>query len=157
MSIIYVQAISISECDSLTYMSTLSERLEQAMKEANVSQSELATYVGIKQPSVNAWISGKTKKIEGMNLIRASECLGISPEWLATGRGAVRAAEARTIYAIDKVSEPADIDDFLNLLTEKLAGEDEATRAIIGDMLKKYIMDESPNPRVANAIKDFLK
>lgn len=72
-------------------MSTLQERLRQIMAgPPKISQAALARACGIKPPSVNDWISGKTKTIEGQNLLLAAEFLGVVPKWLATGRGPVR-------------------------------------------------------------------
>ncbi|UXA38085.1 XRE family transcriptional regulator [Pseudomonas juntendi] len=72
-------------------MSTLQERLRQAMDgPPRVSQAALARACGIKPPSVNDWLSGKTKTIEGRNLLLAAEFLGVAPKWLATGRGPIR-------------------------------------------------------------------
>lgn len=72
-------------------MSTLQERLRQIMAgPPKISQAALARACGIKPPSVNDWLSGKTKTIEGQNLLLAAEFLGVAPKWLATGRGPVR-------------------------------------------------------------------
>ncbi|BBT40911.1 LexA family protein [Pseudomonas putida] len=74
-------------------MSTLQERLRQIMAgPPKISQAALARACGIKPPSVNDWISGKTKTIEGQNLLLAAEFLGVLPKWLATGRGPIRKA-----------------------------------------------------------------
>lgn len=72
-------------------MSTLQERLRQIMSgPPKISQAALARACGIKPPSVNDWISGKTKTIEGQNLLHAAEFLKVTPMWLATGRGPMR-------------------------------------------------------------------
>ncbi|AVH36992.1 phage repressor protein [Pseudomonas monteilii] len=76
-------------------MSTLQERLRQIMAgPPKVSQAALARACGITPPSVNDWISGKTKTIEGQNLLLAAEFLGVAPKWLATGRGPIRKASS---------------------------------------------------------------
>ncbi|MEX5363460.1 S24 family peptidase [Pseudomonas guariconensis] len=72
-------------------MSTLQERLRQVMAgPPKITQASLARACGITAPSVNDWLSGKTKTIEGQNLLLAAEHLGVSPKWLATGRGAMK-------------------------------------------------------------------
>ncbi|MFK3922123.1 S24 family peptidase [Pseudomonas fulva] len=76
-------------------MSTLQERMRLVMAgPPKISQAALARACGIKPPSVNDWISGKTKTIEGQNLLRAAEFLKVTPLWLATGRGAMRKTES---------------------------------------------------------------
>lgn len=54
------------------------------------TQAALARPCGVRAPSVNDWISGKTKKIEGENLVNAAAFLGVSASWLATGKGPMR-------------------------------------------------------------------
>jgi len=70
---------------------TLAERLAQAMKGPPVVKAvDLARACDVKAPSVSDWLNGKTKKLAGMNLIRAAARLNVNPEWLGTGRGPMR-------------------------------------------------------------------
>ncbi|UBZ00229.1 helix-turn-helix domain-containing protein [Pseudomonas cannabina pv. alisalensis] len=55
-----------------------------------VSQAALARACGVTAPSVNDWVSGKTKTIEGQNLLLAADFLQVAPLWLATGKGRMR-------------------------------------------------------------------
>lgn len=72
-------------------MRTLQERLKLAMAgPPKVTQAALARACGVRAPSVNDWISGKTKTIEGQNLLIAADYLKVMPMWLATGKGAMR-------------------------------------------------------------------
>jgi len=72
-------------------MRNLQERLRAAMAgPPKITQAALARACGIRPPSVNDWLSGKTKAIEGENLLRAAEILKVSPMWLATGKGSMR-------------------------------------------------------------------
>jgi phage repressor protein C with HTH and peptisase S24 domain len=72
-------------------MTTLQERLKLAMAgPPKVSQASLARACGIRAPSVNDWLSGKTKTIEGQNLLLAADFLKVQPMWLATGKGSMR-------------------------------------------------------------------
>lgn len=72
-------------------MRTLQERLKHAMTgPPKISQAALARACHIKPPSVNDWLSGKTKTIEGENLLLAADFLKVMPMWLATGKGAMR-------------------------------------------------------------------
>lgn len=75
-------------------MSALQERLKLAMAgPPKVSQAALARACGIRAPSVNDWLSGKTKTIEGRNLLLAANFLKVLPMWLATGKGQMRKVE----------------------------------------------------------------
>lgn len=67
----------------------LKDRLRMAMEgPPRVKQAALARACKVKPPSVNDWLSGKTKEIGGGNLLRASEFLNVNAVWLSTGRGA---------------------------------------------------------------------
>lgn len=69
-------------------MQTLSERLKFLFENnPKFTQAALARACGIKQPSISDWFSGRTKRITGQNLLKAAEYLGVTPEWLASGKG----------------------------------------------------------------------
>lgn len=69
---------------------TLKDRIQLAMKEADVKPVDLARACGVRPPSVSDWINGKTKTLAGTNLIRAAALLNVNAEWLGTGRGPMR-------------------------------------------------------------------
>src|SRR5881392_4028666 len=74
-------------------MTDLADRLRMAMAgPPEVKPSELARACGIRQPSINDWLNGRTKKLEGANLLAAAECLKVNPWWLAAGTGPMRSA-----------------------------------------------------------------
>lgn len=69
---------------------TLAQRLKYAMDilpSKKIKGVELARAVGVKPPSVSDWISGKSKTMEGENLLKAANFLGVNPIWLASGIG----------------------------------------------------------------------
>ena len=68
-------------------MKTLGERIEERLKDLEISQKELAYRCGLKPPSISDWISGKTKSLKGTSLIRAANALAVSPLWLSNGPG----------------------------------------------------------------------
>ncbi|ENV53925.1 transcriptional regulator [Acinetobacter baylyi] len=71
-------------------MKTLAERLKYAMEilpPKKIKGVELARVVGVKPPSVSDWLSGKSRSMEGENLLRAAKFLDVNPVWLATGTG----------------------------------------------------------------------
>ncbi|MEB6670616.1 S24 family peptidase [Acinetobacter pittii] len=71
-------------------MNTLAERLRYAMEvlpTKKIKGVDLAKAVGVKPPSVSDWLSGKSKKMEGENLLKAAKFLKVSATWLATGVG----------------------------------------------------------------------
>lgn len=67
---------------------TFSERLSLAMSEAGYTQGALAEAVGMAQPSVWKLVSGGAKG--SRKSVEISKVLGVRPEWLSTGEGAMR-------------------------------------------------------------------
>ncbi len=59
------------------------------MRTAGLTQVELARACGVKPPSVNGWLSGKSKFLRGENLLKAARALRVSQDWLATGKGSM--------------------------------------------------------------------
>lgn len=68
---------------------TLADRLAHALVDGK-TKAGLAKACGIKPPSVSDWFSGKTKTLEGSNLLRAAAYLDVPPLWLAEGKGPMR-------------------------------------------------------------------
>ncbi len=66
---------------------TLAERLLDALKKKNMSQSQLARMVGLTSPAVNGLTTGRNKSIDGENLLMMAAALGVNPLWLIAGRG----------------------------------------------------------------------
>ena len=64
----------------------MENRIKKARLEKGWSQAELARRMFITQSSVAEWESGR-KAPHTKNLARLAMLLGISVEWLATGRG----------------------------------------------------------------------
>lgn len=68
-------------------MNTLADRLKAAMADAGVRQLDLARATGVSAPSVNNWLSGKTRTLKGVSLVKAASVLGVNDLWLAEGSG----------------------------------------------------------------------
>lgn len=81
----------------------LAERLKTVMDMRGVNQTQLAHACGVRPPSVNGWLSGKSKFLKGENLLAAAEFLRVNPWWLATGKGKMNAS-----YHLDLTQNGAD-------------------------------------------------
>jgi hypothetical protein len=76
-------------------MTTLQQRMAAALahrkslaKNPNdITQAALALAADVKPPSVNDWFSGETKSLKATTATLAAKYLGVSSDWLATGRG----------------------------------------------------------------------
>lgn len=67
-------------------MTEWGSRIKLAVRRPGYTQAGLAKACKIAPPSVSDWITGETKMIEGMNLVRAAAYLETSAEWIMTGR-----------------------------------------------------------------------
>ncbi len=79
-------------------MKNLAERLKYAtevLPSKRIKGVDLARAVGVKPPSVSDWLSGKTKTMEGENLLKVSKFLGVNPNWLACGNGSPRNSDEK--------------------------------------------------------------
>lgn len=70
----------------------LAERLKGALSEKSVTQVALAKAVGVSQPTVNDWLTGKTKTIRGDTMMKVAHFLGVNAKWLASGVGSAKAS-----------------------------------------------------------------
>ncbi len=64
---------------------TIGDRIRLRYKELGITQTELADAAGIKQPSIHALLSGKSK--ESKKITQIAKVLKTTPEWLLTGIG----------------------------------------------------------------------
>jgi phage repressor protein C with HTH and peptisase S24 domain len=92
---------------SLLSMKTLAERLRAALKDTGINQSELGRRVGVTRGAVSFWLTGQTTALEGENLVKVATALGISPVWLATGRGKMKPNGGHELSLEDNPNYPA--------------------------------------------------
>ena len=72
------------------HMSTLAERVREALTESGLTIAELARRTGVKHATVSFWLSGKTKTMSASNANAAAQALGVSVRWLVDGFGEKR-------------------------------------------------------------------
>jgi phage repressor protein C with HTH and peptisase S24 domain len=82
---------------NLLNMKTLAERLKIALAQAGIKQIELARRVGVTRGAVSLWFKGTTTSLEGENLLKTAQILGVSPNWLSSGRGRMISTSAAEI------------------------------------------------------------
>lgn len=102
-------------------MKTLSERLRHALAmRPEMSQQDLARAAGISQPTVNRLINGQVKG--SSSLVQLAGALGVSSDWLATGRGDMHGGtQSAPRYDVSKqipvYDEQGDTGDVITWLT----------------------------------------
>ena len=138
-------------------MSTLSERINKAMLDVGISQSDLATACKIKSPSVNDWLSGKTKSLKASTATRAAAALGVSVEWLSEGRGKMHQGDTQNFTQAPDVRDyvPLTVSGLLEDLRGKISEQPEPVRAAIANLVTGYVM--SPTPEEGKAVADMIE
>lgn len=66
---------------------TLAERLRTALERSGLGQSDLARRAGTTQPTINKLLTGKS--LTSKKLVPIANVLGVSAEWLVTGKGEI--------------------------------------------------------------------
>lgn len=79
-------------------LTTVGLRLRYARKELRkLTQPQLASAAGIKQPSLSEIETGETKEISGPVLVALCRALRIRPEWLLSGAGPIEDAHSMSL------------------------------------------------------------
>jgi transcriptional regulator with XRE-family HTH domain len=125
---------------------TLQDRLREARKRAGLSQSAVASAVGIAQGTYSDLerIKGSGSK----HIVAIARVLGVTPDWLLTGTGeeesaasASRAAQREEVYAIVESMSDADLKTFLAAALQILPASDRLE--ILADALRDLRDDVS--------------
>lgn len=129
---------------------TLSERIREAMREAGVSQVALAKACGVKPPSVNGWLSGKSKFLRGENLLKAASALKVSEEWLAEGRGPMKKQESKVSSMVlpnKRVRSNWLSDDEYEIISRYRGGTVEGRQSLrnLAEIIPQAIFDDLTN------------
>lgn len=87
------------------------KRLKQARLAKNLNKTTFAKAVGVSNPTVTDWEksvdSGGIKEINGLNLMRACDVLGITPQWLLSNTGPMRTdSQELSIAATTTIPNP---------------------------------------------------
>jgi len=105
-------------------MDTISKRLRAAMKQAELSASELAGKTGVSRAAVSQWLNGDIAKLKAENIFTAAKVLRLNAEWLATGKG-----EMDVIYGAD-----LKIDSVLKLMQDMPEYKKDQVVKIVGTL-----------------------
>ena len=112
------------------------ERLSLLIKETGLSQMEFAFQVGVKQPAISKYLSGRVPK--GIQLLDLARYLNVSPDWLV-GLSDTRDchADSRAIIKNQDVTAPSnfEINSSEKLkISKKHADREGEIKAILADL-----------------------
>lgn len=133
---------------------TLAERLEQAMAgPPRVTGRALAKACNVSPPSVSDWLNGKSKSMEGKNLLSAAAFLRVRPKWLAEGVGAMRDSDPAPADPAHRAAEPTvaflpepPADKLRDELLELFSQLDEAGKKEWLADLRGFVRGRRPHP-----------
>jgi transcriptional regulator with XRE-family HTH domain len=115
----------------LAYMGTWNQRVKEAREAAKLSQAEFARRVGVRQPTVFEWEGGETKTLKGPNLLKVASVLGVTPEWLLTGKG----SRATNSVSADEPSAQEPTPEVLELAVQLMTLTEEQRTAVLRTVL----------------------
>ena len=82
-------------------MDDLADRLSQIMRERGYKASQVADGAGITRPVMSRYIANKSG-ISADNLIKISQYLNVSPDWLLNGSDAPESIKMSKSVSVDK-------------------------------------------------------
>lgn len=102
-------------------MNDYANRLEKAMKLADMSIADLSAALDVSYQAVRKVIRGESKAFSAENNSKAATAMGISADWLATGEGDML-ADQNLIRKADNVSPGPKITGMVPILNKVNAG-----------------------------------
>lgn len=139
----YLSTISNGQSLTMAYMTTFPERLKEALDSAGMRPVDLSTAIGITRAAVSSLTSGRTKAPTPENLYAIADALGVSPRWLATGRGDIHGSKEGLIKPTvwtDRSELAGDDVVFVPMLSVELAAGD-------GASIEEYVKTTMPFAR----------
>lgn len=115
-------------------MTTLAERLNEAMAESGIAAADLVRATGAKAPSVHKWVHGMTKNLRGKNLVIVAQLLNVSESWLADGVGPKQRTAGRWPFS-------APFSDYEGLDAEK--------KQALDNLVTAFLAGAAPSKRAA--------
>jgi len=105
-----------------------------ARRYAGMSQTDLASRVGVQRSAVSHWESNPARNPSITNMQRIAEVTGVHFEWLATGRGPMAVSEDTRLDSV-KAAEGLIVDDNLEMrLIRALRGAPVAARIALVEL-----------------------
>lgn len=89
--------VTVKSCN-ISYMNTITERINKIINESGLNQSEAARYIGASPQAIRKWESGESIDIKGKNLFMLAKLGNTTMEWIQTGKKPLSINEQRGIY-----------------------------------------------------------
>ena len=109
-------------------MDDLANRLSQIMRERGYKASEVADGAGITRPVMSRYLANRSG-ISAENLIKLSQYLNVSPDWLLNGSDAPEAVKMSTSISVDKNETIAVLKKYVANLEKQVGGLEKEVKA----------------------------
>ena len=140
-------------------MDDLADRLSQLMAQRGLKASEIADGAGITRPVMSRYLANRSG-ISAENLIRLSQYLNVSPDWLLNGSDAPEAVKMSTSISVDKNETIAVLKKFVANLEKQVGGLEKEVKAWedIATTISEKKSQKTKNPTKPNKQKvGFMK
>ena len=109
-------------------MEDLADRLNQIMEQRGIIASKIADGAGISRPVMSRYLS-KRSGISAENLIKLSQHLNVSPDWLLNGSDAPESIKMSTSISVDKNETIAVLKKYVANLEKQEGGLEKEVKA----------------------------
>ena len=109
-------------------MDDLADRLNQIMAQRDLKASEIADATGITRPVMSRYLANRSG-ISSENLIKLSQYLNVSPDWLLNGSDAPEAVKMSTSISVDKNETIAVLKKYVANLEKQVSGLEKEVKA----------------------------
>ena len=109
-------------------MDDLADRLNQIMAQRDLKASEVADEAGITRPVMSRYLANRSG-ISAENLIKISQHLNVSPDWLLNGSDAPEAVKMSTSISVDKNETIAVLKKYVANLEKQVSGLEKEVKA----------------------------
>ena len=140
-------------------MDDLADRITLIMTQKGLKASEIADATGITRPVMSRYLA-KRSGISAKNLIKLSQYLNVSPDWLLNGSDAPEAVKMSTSISVDKNETIAVLKRYVANLEKQVGGLEKEVKAWedIAATISEKNSQKTKNPTKPNKQKvGFMK
>ncbi len=130
----------------LSYVSTLRERLNEAMTEAGKAPADLVRACKVAASSINGQLTGKSKSMAAKTAVHAAKLLNVNVRWLVLGEGPKRPGDPVVIYET-VFREAAEPDEDIRAVVDIMRSLDVRGRAFLRGMVTREARDLTEAPK----------
>ena len=126
------------------------------MKRAGATVTTLAREMGISYQAVKKVVDGTSTSFSAANNAEAAQVLKLNPDWLATGKGSMNAADTNIAPAQIGAPEPPSLQSTLALLSAIVATSDDLTRDQLKPLFNRMLDEPQRAAEIVQRIESVI-